>query len=214
MPTNTFHLLLPFLPDPSVSTRQITSSSDSNAPLYISECCLLGINFSSSGFSLDDSTHNLHSKLNAFLSKTFQSACSESSPLFLTPPSSSSQKPPVPTLKSKRLNLDRSFEQIDQQSSLPSQSSIEPSPSSANATRKAKPASQNFISLLHQYAQKHQLILSKFDFFVERNMFGCSVEFASKRYTIDPIYSKKLAAKEALCKNILRGLIEENEVEN
>ena len=194
--------LLPFLQDPVVRQEEKSKA-------YITTGTFLGLEIVSTGFTLEDSLNNYNCQLEKYLVNLFEQATdpsssstflallhSTSSSSFSSPATSSlpststSLNPQTLKLKSKKLALDRSFDAIEK------------------AMEEGKSKNESYISLLFTYAMKNKLPTPQFSFFVERNLYGCEVEFVGSKFTFEALYAKKNAVKEAICKHVLKCLIE------
>lgn len=207
--------------------EQFGLKGEDNSIMHTSSCVLLGVPFVSSGFTPEDSFNNLKCQMNLYLEKIYQSACIEESAFFLVDPAILAESSIV--LKSKKIALDRSFNAIQQVSDhgkmgeylendrkkysdgFVKNSTIQPEQNVPPPITFKANVKHNFSALLHEYAQKNQIPIPNFDFFVERNLFGCSVEFLGTKYTLDATHQRKLAAKEAICKHILKSLIDKED---
>lgn len=195
MPFDVLHNLLPFLQDPVVKHEEFRLKSEKNSKIYLASGTFLGLEIAASGFTPEDALNNFDVQLSNYLTNLFDSATDPNN--YDTFLACTTSTPQFHNLKSKMLALDRSFNAIE---------SVQTKEQKGEQLDSCK--NDNFVSLLFSYAAKNKLPSPKFEFFVERSLHGCTVEFDGTRYTFEAKHSRKAAVKEAICKHILKCLIE------
>ena len=182
----TFWHFFPFLDVPDLNHK--TLASPSSSIVHIVSCKLLGVDFMSTGVTEDEAKRTICKQMTDFLATCYDVAVVSECKLLGKKDSIS------PSSLSYSVNsVEKRFKQHLEHE--------------ANKVFSKSSQSQSFVSLLYEHAAKLREKQPEFDYFVERNLFGCKAKFLHTEYLVEPKYRKKNDAKEAICKYILTNLL-------
>lgn len=177
----------PFLDPPSVHHK--TFASPSGSIVHIACTKLLGVQFMTTGLTQDETQILLKQQMSEFLNSSYDVAVVSECTLL--------SKRDNASLVSQLLSLNSVEKRFKHQ--------IE---SKSTRAEVKQLQAQSYVSLLFEHAAKLKEAQPEFNYFAERNLFGCKASFLQSEYLVEAKYRKKTDAKEAVCKYILASVLQ------
>jgi hypothetical protein len=183
----TFWNYFPFLDPPDMNHK--TLASPSGAIVHICSSQLLGVQFLATGLTQCETQGLLRQQMSDFLSTSYDTAVLSECTM-LSKKNNSYSPPSNPFLSD---TVEKRFkQQIENKSTKAEVKQLQ---------------AHSFVSLLFEHAAKLKETQPEFNFFLEKNLFGCKASFLNTEYLVEARYRKKIDAKEAVCKYILASVL-------